>query len=288
MKVGVMAQFGGETSAPDYVARMARGLEERGFHSVWAPDHILIPKVIDASYPYQEDGEFPVEPTTQGLEPFTLLSFMAANTTQLRLGTGVIVLPQRNAALTAKQAADVDVLSGGRLDFGIGVGWMSDEFAALGMSFERRGARSDDYIRMMQTIWQSHESSYDGEFVKLPAAYQYPKPAQKPHPPLYFGGESKFALRRVARFGHWFGVNVMPEGVPAKMAMLKEQCDLEGRDVNDVKIALCPYANACDRDTLRRYEDAGIDQVIMAAFVFGQDALEAAIDDLAEHLIGTG
>ena len=285
MKVGVFPQFGGATSAPDYVARMARGIEERGFHSVWAPDHILVPKLIKSSYPYMEDGSFPVEPTTQGLEPFTLLSFIAANTTKLRLGTGVIVLPQRNAALTAKQAADVDVLSGGRLDFGIGVGWMADEFAALGVSFDRRGARADDYIRMMQTIWQSHESSYDGEFVKLPPSYQYPKPVQKPHPPLYFGGESEVALRRVARFGHWFGVDVMPEQVPAKMAMLKKHCDREGRDIKDVKVTLCPYANPTDRDTLRRYEDAGIDQVIMAAFVFGRDELEAAIDDIAERLI---
>ncbi|MFT4563576.1 MAG: putative F420-dependent oxidoreductase [Gammaproteobacteria bacterium] len=288
MKVGVMTQFGGDMTAPEYVARMGRGLEERGFHSVWAPDHLLVPKVIESSYPYTPDGSFPVEPTTQGLEPFTLLSFLAAHTTRLRLGTGVIVLPQRNAALTAKQAADVDVLSGGRLDFGIGVGWMADEFAALGMSFERRGARTDDYIRMMQSLWGTHESSYDGEFVKLPPAYQYPKPIQKPHPPFYFGGESTFALRRVARFGHWFGVDVMPEAVPAKLVLLKEQCDREGRDVKDVKIALCPYANPCDRDTLRRYEDAGIDQVIMAAFVFGQEALEATIDDLAERLIVPG
>ena len=168
MKVGVMAQFGGETSAPDYVARMARGLEERGFHSVWAPDHVLVPKVIESSYPYSDDGTFPVEPTTQGLEPFTLLTFMAAHTTKLRLGTGVLVLPQRHAALAAKQAADLDVLSNGRLDFGIGVGWMADEFAALGMPFERRGARTDDYLRMMQTLWQTHESSYSGEFVTLP------------------------------------------------------------------------------------------------------------------------
>jgi probable F420-dependent oxidoreductase len=285
MKVGVMAQFGGETSAPDYVARMARSLEDRGFHSMWAPDHVLVPKVIESSYPYSDDGTFPVEPTTQGLEPFTLLSFMAAHTTKLRLGTGVLVLPQRHAALAAKQAADLDVLSGGRLDFGIGVGWMADEFAALGMPFDRRGARADDYIRMMKALWQTHESSYEGEFVTLPKSYQYPKPIQKPHPPFYFGGESKAALRRVARFGHWFGVDVMPEDVPAKIAMLKEHCDKEERDIKEVNIALCPYANPCDRDTLRRYEDAGIDQVIMAAFVFGQEPFERAIDDLTQRLL---
>lgn len=288
MKVGIMPLFGGDTSAPDYVARIGRGLEERGYHSVWAVDHILIPKVINSAYPYQEDGAFPVDPKLLGLEPFTLLAYIAAHTTKLRLGTGVVVLPQRNPALTAKQAADVDVLSGGRLDFGIGVGWLAEEFAAIGETFARRGARADDYIRMMKSLWQQDESHYDGEFVTLPASYQYPKPVQKPHPPLYFGGESTATLRRVARFGHWFGVDVMPEQVPDKMAELKIHCEREERDIAEVKIALCPYANPCDRDTLRRYEDAGIDQVIMAAFVPGQAEMEAAIDDIAERLIVRG
>lgn len=139
-----MPLFGGETSDPEYVARMARGIEERGFHSVWVPDHIVIPKEIKSAYPYMDDGSFPVDPSLLGLEPFALLSFMAAHTKKLRLGTGVIVLPQRNPALVAKQASDLDVLSGGRFDFGIGVGWLAEEFTAIGESFERRGARSDD------------------------------------------------------------------------------------------------------------------------------------------------
>jgi len=285
MKVGIMPLFGGETAEAGYIARLARKIEDLGFHSVWAVDHVLIPKIYKSHYPYQADGSFPVDPSLLGLEPFALLSFMAAHTTKLRLGTGVVVVPQRNPALTAKQVSDVDVLSGGRFDFGIGVGWLREEFEALGESFERRGARTDDYIRMMQCLWQEHESAYDGDFVKLPAAVQYPKPIQKPHPPIYVGGEGKFALRRVARFGHWYGLDVMPEAVPQKIAELKVHCDAEGRDINDVKIALCPYANPCDRDTLRRYEDAGVDQVIMAAFVPGQAEMEAAIDTIADRLM---
>ena len=109
MKVGLMPLFGGETSEPDYVARIARGLEERGFSSVWAVDHVLIPKEINSSYPYAKDGSFPVDPTLLGLEPFALLTYIAAHTNKIRLGTGVVVLPQRNPTLTAKQAADVDV-----------------------------------------------------------------------------------------------------------------------------------------------------------------------------------
>jgi len=285
MKVGLMPLFGGTTSDPEYVARMAKGMEDRGFHSAWLPDHIVLPTEIKSAYPYREDGSFPVDPTVQGLEPFALIAFMAAHTKAIRLGTGVLVLPQRNPALVAKQAADVDVLSGGRLDFGIGVGWLAEEFEAIGESFARRGARSDDYIKSMQALWENEVSSYDGEFFSLTESTQYPKPIQQPHPPLYFGGESKAALRRVARYGHWYGVDVMPEQVPEKMAMLKEMCDREGRDINDVDVALCPYANPCDADTLRRYEDQGVDQVIMAAFVPGQNEMEAAIDEIAESLI---
>jgi len=280
-----MPLFGGETSQPEYVARIARGLDERGFHSVWAVDHIVIPKHIKSDYPYASDGSFPVDPKLLGLEPFGLLCFIAAHTKKLRLGTGVVVLPQRNPALTAKQAADLDVLSGGRFDFGIGVGWLEEEFTALGESFERRGARSDDYLRLMKELWTDGVSSYDGEFFSLPECWQYPLPIQQPHPPLYFGGEGNAALRRVARFGHWYGVDVLPAQVPEKIALLKEHCDSEGRDIADVKVALCPYANPCTRDMLKQYEDAGVDQVILAAFVPGQDAMEKAIDGIAETLL---
>jgi probable F420-dependent oxidoreductase len=285
MKVGLMPLFGGSTSEPEYVARLAKGMEDRGFHSAWLPDHIVLPTKIDSAYPYRDDGSFPVDPTIQGLEPFTLIAFMAAHTKSLRLGTGVCVLPQRNPALVAKQATDADVLSGGRLDFGIGVGWLAEEFEAMGESFARRGARSDDYIKVMKALWENDVSSYEGEFYTLAECYQYPKPTQKPHMPLYFGGESKAALRRVARYGHWYGVDVLPEDVPEKMVMLKEMCDREGRDINDVNVILCPYDKPCDADTLRRYEDAGVDQVVMAAFVPGQDEMEAAIDQIAEALI---
>ncbi len=285
MKVGIMPLFGGETAQPQYVARIAKELEERGFHSVWAVDHILLPVEFSSKYPYAADGSFPVDPTIQGLEPFNLLCFIAAHTSTIRLGTGVVVVPQRNPSLTAKQVADLDVLCSGRFDFGVGVGWLAEEFAALEEPWEQRGTRTDDYLRLMQALWTEHESSYQGRFRALPRVTQYPKPVQKPHPPLYFGGESEPALRRVARFGHWYGLDMLPEEMPAKMAALKAHCDREGRDVNDVRVAVCPYAKPCDRDALKRYEDAGVDQVIMAAFVPGQAAMERAIDQVAAALL---
>ncbi|MGD9602207.1 MAG: LLM class F420-dependent oxidoreductase [Gammaproteobacteria bacterium] len=285
MKVGIMPLFGGDTAEPAYVARIARHLEDRGFHSVWAVDHILLPTRFTSRYPYSADGSFPVDPRLQGLEPFNVLSYIAALTSRIRLGTGVLVVPQRNPALTAKQVADLDVLSNGRFDFGVGVGWLAEEFEALGESFERRGARNDDYLRLMQALWRDGVSTYHGKFRSLPPCTQYPLPVQKPHPPFYFGGEGEAALRRVARFGHWYGLDVLPEDLPAKKAELARHCAAHGRNVGDVKIALCPYAKPCTRDTLKRYEDAGVDQVIMAAFVPGQDAMLRAIDAIADALL---
>ncbi|MEX2482171.1 MAG: LLM class F420-dependent oxidoreductase [Gammaproteobacteria bacterium] len=285
MKVGIMPLFGGETSAPDYVGRIARKIEAYGYHSLWAVDHILLPSRFESRYPYSADGSFPVDRSAQGLEPFNVLSFIAAHTSRIRLGTGVLVVPQRNPGLTAKQVTDLDVLSGGRFDFGVGVGWLAEEFAALGESWGQRGARTDDYLRLMQALWQDGVSRYDGRFKSLPECTQYPLPVQRPHPPFYFGGESEAALRRVARFGHWYGLDVPPEDVPTKLAALKVHCEREGRSLTDVKVALCPYARPCDRDTLRRYEDVGVDQIIMAAFVPGQDGMEQAIDALANALL---
>lgn len=285
MKIGLMPLFGGETAEPEFVSTTAKQLENCGFHSVWAVDHILIPKVFDSPYPYAEDGSFPVDPKGLALEPFTLLTFMAATTTTLRLGTGICVLPQRNPAQTAKQAADLDVLSGGRLDFGIGTGWLAEEFQALGVPFERRGARTRDYIGVMKALWENEVSSFESEFYTLPECWQYPKPLQKPHPPLYFGGESVPALRRVAQFGHWFGVDLTPEQVPEKLATLRELCDRAGRDFDHIELAVSPYATPCDRDMLRRYEDLGVGQVIMAAFLPGKADLAGAIDQIAEDLI---
>jgi len=285
MKVGIMPLFGGETAQAGYVARIARALEDQGFHSVWAVDHILLPTTFSSRYPYAADGSFPVDPRLQGLEPFNVLSFIAAVTTKIRLGTGVLVVPQRNPSLTAKQVADLDVLSNGRFDFGVGVGWLAEEFTALGEPFEHRGSRNDDYLRLMQALWRDGVSTYQGKFRSLPPVTQYPLPVQQPYPPFYFGGEGEAALRRVARFGHWYGLDVLQEDVPGKLAELARHSEQVGRDVKDVKVALCPYAKPCTRDTLKRYEDAGVDQVIMAAFVPGQAAMERAIEQIARELI---
>lgn len=289
MKIGLQGVFAGPAAGAEHMAKTARLVEDAGFHSLWLPEHVLLFDDYDSPYPYSADGKVPLDPRNVPLEPFTALSFLAGQTSRIRLGTGITILPQRNPVYFAKQAADVDVISGGRLDIGIGVGWLAEEFAALGVPFERRGARAADYLKVCQTLWCDKVSRYDGEFYTLPTCVQGPKPVQQPHPPLWFGGESTAALRRVARFGQgWYGVKLLPEDVPAHLQKLGQLLDAEGRKPKDVEIAVSPYGAPCDLDMLKRYRDAGVDQVVLFALRAEPEPLYAEIERYAEQLVGPG
>src|SRR5262249_23233264 len=159
----------------------------------------------ESKYPYADNGRFPGGGDSGLLEPLTALGFLAAVTTNVRLGTGICLVAQRNPVYTAKQVADVDVLSGGRVDFGIGVGWLREEFDAVAMPFEHRGARTREHIEVMRTLWTEEVATYDGRFYTLPPSSMYPKPVQQPHPPIHVGGETEAAFARVADFGQgWY------------------------------------------------------------------------------------
>ncbi|MCB1153046.1 LLM class F420-dependent oxidoreductase [bacterium] len=281
MKVGIMPLFGGDTAQPEYVARIARGLEERGFHSVWAVDHILLPTQFDSKYPYSADGSFPVDPAVQGLEPFNLLSFIAAHTSRIRLGTGVVVVPQRNPSLTAKQVADLDVLSGGRFDFGVGVGWLAEEFQALDMPFATRAKRCAEYIDAMRALWTQAEPSFDGETVHIPRCHFNPKPVQAGGPPIYFGGESQAALARVATRGDgWYGFNLDPAAVRERLAALEALLAAAGRQRSDIQVAIGPNSKPVTPDTVAGYREAGVDQLVVGLMAGNVDSLRRRIDSM--------
>ena len=286
MKIGLQGVFAGQSATAAHMIRTARLVEDAGFHSIWMPEHVLLFQDYDSPYPYADNGRVPLDPRHVPLEPFTALAVLAAHTQRLRLGTGITILPQRNPVYFAKQAADVDVISGGRLDVGIGVGWLAEEFAALNVPFERRGARAADYIQVLKTLWCDETSSYRGEFYQLPPCVQGPKPVQRPHPPLWFGGESRAALTRVARFGHgWYGVKLLPEDVPAHLEQLGDLLAAEGRTLDEIEIAVSPYGVPCDLDMLQRYRDAGVDQVILFALTADPEPLYRDIERMAREVV---
>lgn len=281
MRVGAFCGFSAITP-PEQIAAIGKAVEERGFASIWVPEHVLFFDDYTSQYPYSEDGR--ITGFRNGmLDPFAALTFLAAHTKRIRLGTAICLVPQRDPIYTAKMVADLDFLSGGRVDFGVGVGWLKEEFDALGIPFAGRGKRTRECLKVMQTLWQDEVSQYRGELYNLPACLQNPKPVQKPHPPIFFGGESEPALKRVAEVGQgWLGANLRPEEMPAKLAQLDKLLANAERSRKDVKIHVMPLKMGCDADAFKRYEDAGVEQVILGVGGKGIDEIRTRLDALAK------
>lgn len=290
MKFGVQTLFGGPVaSRPEFIVATGQALEERGFSNLWAAEHVVNFQHYASAYPYSDDGVPPFAADTGIIEPFTALSFLAAHTSKIKLGTGISILPQRNPVYFAKQAADVDVLSNGRLVVGIGTGWSAEEFGALNVPFEHRGSRTHDYLNVLRSLWCDEVSSFDGEYYQLPACVQNPKPVQRPHPPLFFGGESNPALRRVAEFGQgWMGYRLTPETLPERLEKLTAMLGHYGRTLDDIEIAISPYDAHCDLDTIKRFAELGVAQIIVVGFADSMDDMYRLLDGFASNLVVPG
>jgi probable F420-dependent oxidoreductase len=286
MKIGVFVPLANPVATPDYIRTLGSACDERGIASIWVAEHVVLFDDHHSKYPYSEDGRFPVAGEVGILDPFVALSYLAACTKTARLGTGIVLAPQRNPVYTAKEAATVDWLSDGRLDLGLGIGWLEEEFEALQVPFARRGARCRDYIRVMQSLWCDAVSQHDGEFYRLPACRQYPKPVQKPYPPIHFGGESDAALRRVADFGRgWYGYNIDPTQTAERIGHLERLLGERGRRLDEVEVSICPYLAPVDLDLVKKYADIGVDQVIVFVLASDADELTRALDTLAEQIV---
>ena len=212
MEYGFGVPNRGPLASPESIIELARRGEEMGFDIVSASDHIVVPNSINSRYPYSATGEFAVAASGHYLEQLAVLSFVANQTSSLRLLSSVMVLPLRSPVLTAKILATIDVLSKGRLIVGCGVGWMREEFEPIGAPpFDERGAVGDEYIRAFKELWTSDNPSFQGKYCSFSDITFLPKPVQKPHPPIWIGGESPPALRRAARLGDaWFPIGTNP------------------------------------------------------------------------------
>jgi len=288
MKIGVFIPTAAPIATPEFIREAGRAAEERGFHSIWVPEHVVLFDAYQSQYPYSDDGKIPgVDASQLGiLEPLGTLTYLAAVTERIRLGTGVCLVPQRNPVYTAKEVVNVDWLSGGRLDFGVGVGWLAEEFAACNVPFERRGARNRSYIEVMKRLWCDDVSEYRDEFYDLPATRFLPKPLQQPHPPLHFGGESEPALRRVAQQGQgWFGFNLTPEAAAARLEVLDRLLGEADRSRAEVEISVGPYNHEVTRARLEGYRAAGVDQLIVVAMAPKIDELLGILDDHVHNVL---
>jgi probable F420-dependent oxidoreductase len=246
MKIGFNAPMAGPLSEPETLTRICVEAEAMGFDYATFSDHIVIPSTSNARYPYSETGEFPGAAWAARHEQLTEVAFIAAKTSRLRLVTSVMVVPHRPALLCAKMLSTIDVLSRGRLIVGAGAGWLKEEFEALGAPpFAARGAVTDEYLRAFQVLWTEDAPHVEGEHVKFADIVFAPKPVQKPHPPIWVGGESGPALRRAVRLGNaWYPIGTNPTHpldslarYRAGLARLRKVAGDAGRDPASIGLA---------------------------------------------------
>ncbi|HLG85645.1 MAG TPA: LLM class F420-dependent oxidoreductase [Alphaproteobacteria bacterium] len=275
-------------ATPAALKDIARRAEALGFAELYLGEHVvLFDRPVD-DYPSSDDGKafFPAD--TSLPDPLVAHAFIAAATEHIRLATGVMLLPQRNPVYTAKHVATLDWLSGGRFDLTIGIGWSREEFEACSVPWEERGARAEEYVEVMRRLWRDPVSEFSGRFYTLPACRQYPKPVQRPHPPLWFGGWSEAALDRTARLGDgWYGFDMPADAVAGHVARLREMLDARSRPARAVKIS-CGGYSVMPRtlDALAEYKRAGVEQFVFSLTETNREGMLAELDLLAHRFIG--
>jgi probable F420-dependent oxidoreductase len=270
---------------PEDTARVAQRAEALGFESVWVPEHVVFPTRIASRYPYTADGIPPITPDAPHLDPLILLTHVAAATRTIRLGTNVYLLPLRHPILIARAVVSLDVLSGGRVSLGVGVGWLEEEFAAVGVDFATRAARARECARALKVLWTEREPTFAGRHFTFGPVFCEPKPVQKPHPPLLFGGESDAALRRAATLGDgWYGVGHTPASAAVQVQKLRDLLAERGRAHVPFECTVSHGGPTLSRDDAARYTDAGVDRVVVLPWRRGREA-EEGLAQVAKTLL---
>ena len=261
VQFGLHALGIGSGADPAVIEAVGRAADRSGFATLWAGEHVVMVDRPDSAYPYSDDGRIAVPSDADWLDPLAVLAFLAATTTRIRLATGVLLLPEHNPLIVAKQAASLDVLSQGRLVLGIGIGWSAEEFAALGVPFAGRGARTREYVEAMRSLWRDDPSSYAGEHVRFERVRCFPKPVRR-SVPVVLGGNGERALDRVARYGDgWYGFNLTLDEVPARLEVLRAAAQRHGRIAEPLRTAVSlTDATASD---LARLAPLGVDEVVL-------------------------
>jgi len=271
------------------VIDLAVGAEELGFDSVWASEH-----VFNVSYVYDRIGDKPY------YEPLTILTYVAAKTTTIGLGTSVLVLPYHNPIRLAKVAATLDVLSGGRVMLGVGVGVIEEELEAMGSPFAERGAITDETIAIMKELWTKEDPSFQGKYHSFSGMKFTPKPVQKPHIPIIIGGTSKAAIRRAAQTGTvWHPTALAPDILAQGMEYLKEQAVTAGRDPSEIEVSVSAAIGSTDNHTryslgedpeeilerAQRYQEMGVARLVVSPNTRDQTQLRPIMEMIAEVVI---
>lgn len=272
MQFGLFFVNVGPFAEPEPFGHLVTTAEQNGFESAWTIEHVVIPVGYQATYPYDPSGKIPLPNDTPMPDPLLPLAYAAALTKTIKLGTGIVILPQRHPFYMAKEAATLDRLSGGRLLLGIGVGWLKEEFDALGIPFEERAARTDETMRAMRSLWKGEPEAFDSEFFSWGPVESQPKPVRPEGVPIVIGGHSKAAARRAARYGDGFFPGVFSaEQLRGLLAVMNEECERVGRDPSTIEITA--VLGAPEQEQVEAMAAAGADRLLLG---YGQNDIGSA------------
>ena len=284
MKFGIAFANAGPFAEPDAFAHLARHAERTGIESLWTVEHVVVPVGYTAEYPYDKSGKMPGGEKAPIPDPLLPLAFAAAVTEKIRLATGILILPQRHPFYVAKELATLDVLSKGRAILGIGVGWMHDEFAALGVDFASRAKRTRESVRAIRSLWKGEPEAFEGEFFRWGPVEMNPKPVQPGGVPVVVGGHSEIAAKRAARYGDgFFPGRGGEEELRRLLDAMRGECERIGRDASEIEVTL-PLPGT-DLDKIRRYADLGACRLITGPPGLDAASVESGLEGFRESVI---
>lgn len=276
MKFGLRYCNAGRYVYPANAVELVQAGEAAGFESAWTIDHVVVPEGYQSAYPYSDDGKMAGGKNDMSIpDPLIWMAYAAAATSKINLATGILIVPQRNPVVAAKQIATLDLMSGGRVLLGIGVGWLEEEFDAIGVPFGDRGRRTDEYVRTMQELWATDQSSFAGEFTQFTDVNSHPKPIDRAVP-IIVGGHSKAAARRAGRLGDGF---FPARGVSAELIdLVRRTAEENGRDPDAIEItASLPK----DLDTIPELAKMGVSRLLVPVLPMGVPGIIDRVEDVA-------
>ena len=291
MKIGVLIPHIGPHVTREFIKGFGVIAEEAGIDSIFVFDHVVYPRQYSSRYPYNPSGEMGITPDTPFYEPLTVLTFLAGVTERVMLGTGVLVTPMRNPVLHAKMMATLDQLSGGRFIYGAGVGWFKEEFEALAAPWEQRGRRTDDYLALTKKLWTEEHTAFESRSYSIPDLGFAPKPAQRPHPPIWVGGHTPPALRRAGRYGDaWFAPGNVGGRLQEMYATVKEEARAADRNPDDIALTMVgpidtrPENREQAVERARGYRESGVSHIVTQLFARDLESTRTALTTIAREI----
>ncbi len=284
MKFGLFVANAGPFAVPATFETLVKTADEVGIESIWTVEHVVVPVGYESRYPYSQDGRMPGPENSPIPDPILPLAYAAALTKRLRLATGIVILPQRHPVYVAKEYATLDVLSGGRAIAGIGIGWLEEEFATVGVPFRERAARTEEAVRAIRSLWKDEPEAFEGDFYRWGPVHSNPKPVQKPGVPIVVGGHVEGAARRAARIGDgFFPARGGLDELPGLFQALRDECGKVGRDPSEIELSA--IGTDVDVDTARRFEDIEVSRLVVFPPAFDPEGLKKGLNDFADRVI---